>query len=75
LQENLEKPEHSEKPRKASLFQAFKAVSWAFLGVREQRGYDADVTSITLRQAVIVGLFSALLFVMCIVLVVMYVTR
>ncbi|MFM9912107.1 MAG: DUF2970 domain-containing protein [Methylophilaceae bacterium] len=70
MQENVEK-----KPAKANLFKVFKAVSWAFLGVREQRAYDEDITSITLPQAIIVGLFSALLFVLCIVSVVLYVTR
>lgn len=67
--------ETQKKPAKASLFKVFKAVSWAFLGVREQQGYDADVTTITPLQAIIVALVSALLFVLCIVSVVMYVTR
>ncbi|MCE9633231.1 MAG: DUF2970 domain-containing protein [Methylophilales bacterium] len=64
-----------QKKPKASLFKVFKAVSWAFLGVREQRAYDEDITSITIPQAILVGLFSALLFVLCIVSVVMFVTR
>jgi hypothetical protein len=67
--------EPTEKPAKASLFKVFKAVSWAFLCVREQRGYDEDVASITLPQAVAVGLFCAFLFVVCILLVVGYLTR
>lgn len=69
----MQKPQ--KKPAKASLLKVFKAVSWAFLGVREQRGYDTDVATISPLQAIIVALISALLFVLCILSVVMYVTR
>ena len=49
--------------KKASSIQVFKAILWSMLGVRQQKGYENDVTKITLKQAVIGGLIGGLIFV------------
>jgi hypothetical protein len=66
--------EEAGKPRKATVLQAAKAVFWAFFGVRKGKDHDADVVSITLLQAVVAGLIGAALFVLCLVLLVHFVT-
>ncbi len=66
--------EEAGKPRRATALQAAKAVFWAFFGVRKGKDHDADVVSITLLQAIVAGLIGAALFVLCLVLLVHFVT-
>ena len=54
--------------------QAAKAVFWAFFGVRKGKDHDADAMSITPLQAIVAGLIGAALFVLCLVLLVHFVT-
>jgi hypothetical protein len=66
--------EEAGKPRKATVLQVAKAVFWAFFGVRKGKDHDADAMSITLLQAIVAGLIGAALFVLCLVLLVHFVT-
>ncbi|HMJ50406.1 MAG TPA: DUF2970 domain-containing protein [Burkholderiales bacterium] len=54
--------------------QAAKAVFWAFFGVRKGADHDADAVSITPLQAIVAGLIGAALFVLCLVLLVHFIT-
>lgn len=67
-------PEEAGKPRRATALQAAKAVFWAFFGVRKGKDHDADAVSITPLQAIVAGLIGAALFVLCLVLLVHFVT-
>ena len=57
--------------KKASAFQILKAILWSLLGVRQRKGYENDVASITLKQAVIGGLIGGLIFVATIITLVL----
>ncbi len=58
-------------PRKrATIFQIFKAISWSMLGVRQQKGYENDVASITPVQAVIAGLVGGAMFIVTVLILV-----
>lgn len=62
--------------RKAgSNWQAARAVFWGFFGVRKKSDYERDATHLTPAQVIIVGLVSAVLFVLTVLGVVMLVTR
>jgi len=62
------------KPKRATALQAAKAVFWAFFGVRRGKDHDADAVSITPLQAIVAGLIGAALFVLCLILLVHFVT-
>jgi len=66
--------EEAGKPRKATALQAAKAVFWAFFGVRKGADHDADAVSITPLQAIVAGLIGAALFVLCLALLVHFIT-
>ena len=51
------------KNQGASFFQVVKAVLLSMLGVRGQKGYEDDISKITLKQAVIAGIIGAAVFV------------
>ena len=55
--------ENEVKNLGASFFQILKAVLWSMLGVRGQKGYEDDISKITLKQAVIAGIIGAVFFV------------
>ena len=55
--------ENEVKNPSASFFQILKAVLWGMLGVRGQKGYEDDISKITLKQAVIAGIIGAVFFV------------
>jgi hypothetical protein len=63
-----------EKPPKATFFQAMKAVSWAFFGVRKQSDHDHDAATLTMGQVIIAGIIGAALFVLAVFLLVKFVT-
>ena len=55
--------ENETKNPGASFFQVIKAVLWSMIGVRGQKGYENDISKITLKQAVIAGIIGAVVFV------------
>ncbi|MGG7054163.1 MULTISPECIES: DUF2970 domain-containing protein [Nitrosomonas] len=62
------------KPEKASVLQVAKAVFFSFIGIRKQGDLERDAARITPLQAIIGGLIGAAIFVLCILLVVRFVT-
>lgn len=60
--------------RKGSHWQAVRAVFWGFFGVRKKADYESDAMHLTPVQVIVVGLVSALLFVLMVLGAVMLVT-
>lgn len=62
----------SEVPGKSapSVWRTFKAVAWAFLGIRKGSGFRQDLTELKPVHIVIVGVVSALIFVLLLVFLV-----
>ena len=58
-----------------SLWRAFVAVFWGFLGVRSEAGYKSDITRLSFGQIAAVGIFCTLLFIATLVGVVYLVTH
>lgn len=56
--------------RKATAFEAAKAVLWSFLGVRKRADYDRDSVSLSPVQVIVAGLIGGVLFVASLLLVV-----
>ena len=56
-------PQEPLPPRRATIFQIFRAILWGLLGVRQQKGYDDDIASITPMQAVVAALVGAAMFI------------
>lgn len=50
-------------PRKASVLQTVKAVAWAFLGVRKNSDYQADLGRLHPLHVIAVALVAVALFV------------
>lgn len=50
-------------PKRASLFQIFKAMLWSMLGIRQLKGYENDTANITPMQAVLAALVGLVMFV------------
>jgi hypothetical protein len=59
---------------KATLWQAAKAVFWAFFGVRKGKDHDVDAVRLNPVQVIIVGIIGAALFVAFLILLVRFVT-
>jgi len=68
-------PPQSEAPKAASLRQAAGAVFWSFFGIRKSRQMRQDAVALKPHHVVIVGLLTALAFVLVLVTLVMFVTR
>jgi hypothetical protein len=60
--------------RKAGPWQVAKAVFWSFFGIRKGHDHDRDATSITPFQVIVAGLIGAALFVLCLVMLVRFIT-
>ncbi|MFM7459390.1 MAG: DUF2970 domain-containing protein [Burkholderiales bacterium] len=52
----------------------FKAVVWAFLGIRSSRGYEEDRSKLKIQHVVIVGVVCALIFVAMLFMLVKFIT-
>ena len=63
-------PQTRSLPKRATIFQIFRAISWSLLGVRQQKGYEDDVASITPIQAVIAALVGAAMFITTVLILV-----
>jgi len=64
----------SKVQRKASFFQAMKAVSWAFFGIRKKSDHDHDAATLTLGQVIVAGIIGAAIFVTSVLMMVKLVT-
>ena len=69
--------ESNAKPdrKRAGPRQVAKAVFWSFFGIRKSKDHDADAATISPVQVIVAGVIGAALFVLCLVVVVQYVTR
>ena len=66
----------AEPPRrKAGPLQVAAAVFWSFFGIRKNKKWQEDASSITPVQAIIGGLIGALIFVLTLLFIVHLVTR
>jgi hypothetical protein len=62
------------QPRKAGLLDVASAVFWSFLGIRKRAAHDKDAVTIKPVQAIIAGVIGALIFVLCLVALVRFIT-
>jgi hypothetical protein len=68
-----ETPGEQPLARKPSFFRSMKAVSWAFLGMRERSEYQQDLESIHPLHVIAAGLIGILLMVLGLVALVHWV--
>jgi hypothetical protein len=61
--------------RKAGPLRVAAAVFWSFLGIRRSKDHDTDAASIKPAQFIVAGIIGAALFVICLILIVSWVTR
>ena len=59
--------------RPLSFLQTVKAVAWSFVGLRKGAGYQQDVQKLNPVHVIVAGVIGALLFVLCLVLLVRWV--
>ena len=62
------------KPRRATAWQAVKAVFWAFFGVRKNADYERDAVSLSPVQVIVIGIIATILFVLGLLVLVRYLT-
>lgn len=68
--------ESGGKPaKKATAWQAAKAVFGAFIGIRKKSDYESDATSLTPVQVIVAGIIGAALFVASLLLLVRFVVK
>ena len=67
-------PSRSQPPT-ATFAQVARAVFWSFFGVRRRKDMQQDAVTIKPLHVVIVGLVSALVFVLVLVALVTFITR
>jgi hypothetical protein len=63
----------ADKPRKATLFQVMRMVSWGLLGIRKREEHDK--IAVTPVQVIVVAIMAGAIFVGTIVSVVQLITR
>lgn len=56
------------------MWETVKAVLWAFLGIRSQRGYDEDRKKLKVQYVILVGIVCALIFVVTLIVLVKVIT-
>ena len=56
------------------MWSTFKAVLWAFLGIRSGKGYEDDQKKLKIHHVIIVGVFCALIFVVSLIFLVRMLT-
>ncbi len=72
--EPAQPPAPAEPPR-APFAQAAGAVFWSFFGVRKGRDMRADAVKLKPQHVIIVGVLSAMVFVLALVALVRFITR
>ncbi len=72
---NPEPDRPGPRPPTATLAQVARAVFWSFFGVRKGKDMRRDAVTIKPLHVVIVGLVSALIFVLALVALVTFITR
>ena len=59
-----------QKKKKIDIWKIAKAVMFAFMGIRKKSDLESDAESLTPAQVMIGGIIGAILFVLCVMLVV-----
>ncbi len=59
--------------RPASVGQTFRAVAWSFFGIRRSAGHAEDMQRLNPVHVIVIGIISAALFVLALVLLVQWV--
>lgn len=68
----MTEPKH--KPRKATPLEVAKAVFWSFLGIRKRAAHERDAVTIKPAQVIVAGIIGAVIFVLCLVMLVRFIT-
>ena len=63
------------QPKRAGPLRVAQAVFWSFFGIRKSKDHDTDAATLSPVQVVVAGVIGAALFVLCLLVVVQYVTR
>jgi hypothetical protein len=63
-----------DKGRKASPLDVAKAVFWSFLGIRKRAAHEKDFITLKPLQVIVAGIIGAVIFVICLVTLVKYIT-
>ena len=66
--------ELNDNPRKAGPLDVAKAVFWSFLGIRKRAAHEKDFVTLKPVQVIVAGIIGALIFVVCLVTLVRYIT-
>lgn len=56
------------------MWDAIKAVSWSFFGIRSQKGYDDDRKKLTLKQIIVAGMVCVMGFILTLYFLVRFIT-
>jgi len=59
---------------KATPLQVVKAVLSAFIGIRKGAAHERDIATLTPVQVIVTGIIAAAMFVVCVVLLVRFIT-
>ena len=60
--------------RNAGLLDVAKAVFWSFLGIRKRAAHEKDFVTLKPVQVIVAGIVGALIFVICLVVLVKLIT-
>ena len=69
-----EPPASKTEPKSASLRQVAGAVFWSFFGVRKGEHMERDEVTIKPLQVIVAGVIGAVIFVLCLVMLVRFIT-
>ena len=61
--------------RTAGPLDVAKAVFWSFLGIRKRKAHEKDFVTLKPMQVIIAGIIGAVIFVLCLVTLVRYITE
>lgn len=63
-----------QEKRTAGPLDVAKAVFWSFLGIRKRTAHEKDFVTLKPMQVIIAGIIGAVIFVLCLVTLVRYIT-
>ena len=63
-----------QEKRNAGPLDVAKAVFWSFLGIRKRAAHEKDFVTLKPVQVIVAGIIGALIFVVCLVTLVRYIT-
>jgi hypothetical protein len=66
--------EADDKGRKAGPLDVAKAVFWSFLGIRKRAAHEKDFVTLKPVQVIVAGIIGAVIFVLCLVMFVRFIT-